>query len=53
MEPTVIAPTHLVCPTCGVDSLNQRIDSEVGNTTVASCVCKHGHLFVMQWAARV
>lgn len=48
MDPTV--DTAIVCPTCSGPSA-QRIDSQVGAETIASCVCANGHLFVTQWQA--
>lgn len=47
--PTPAQPeARLTCPNCAAIPA-QRIDTQVGNQTIASCVCLNGHLFVTEW----
>lgn len=47
--PTPAQPeARIKCPTCAAPPA-KRIDSHVGDETVAACLCPHGHLFVIQW----
>lgn len=41
---------RVICPKCGQIPA-QRLDTQVGRETIASAICKAGHLFVTQWRA--